>query len=234
MSIKAILFDFGGTLDTSGVHWYPKFKELYQQHQLPVDDGDLREAYIYAERELGKMELFDNIDLFDLLYIKIKNQLLYLKNNCEIFVGNDLKLAMVTALYKDIEETLNENFEIIKSLKNKYKIAIVSNFYGNLKFILERLDYLKYLDLVVDSKKIGIRKPDVKIWQFAIDELNLKNQEVAIIGDSYENDILPAMKLGTRSIWLKNKLWKDTAEGVSVDVVVDNFRNISEAIKQFK
>ena len=99
---------------------------------------------------------------------------------------------------------------------------------------MERLDYLKYLDLVVDSKKIGIRKPDVKIWQFAIDELNLKNQEAAIVGDSYENDIVPAMKLGARSIWLKNKLWKDTPESVSVDVVVDNFRDISEAIKQFK
>ena len=52
--IKGFIFDYGGTLDTGGQHWGKVIWHAYQRQRVPVSEPVFREAYVHAERTLGK------------------------------------------------------------------------------------------------------------------------------------------------------------------------------------
>ena len=51
---KGYIFDYGGTLDTCGNHWGMVLWHGYQRHDIPVTEDEFREAYVFAERKLGR------------------------------------------------------------------------------------------------------------------------------------------------------------------------------------
>ncbi len=51
--IKALIFDYGGTLDTGGNHWGQVLWHAYQRCSVPVSEQQFREAYVQVERLLG-------------------------------------------------------------------------------------------------------------------------------------------------------------------------------------
>ena len=55
------------------------------------------------------------------------------------------------------------------------------------------------------SYEMGVQKPDVEIFKKVLNELQLKPEEVAIIGDTYDCDIEPAIALGIKTIWFLHR-----------------------------
>ena len=53
-SIKGIIFDYGGTIDTDGIHWGELIWEEYQAAGIGVDKSTYRDAYVHGERSLAK------------------------------------------------------------------------------------------------------------------------------------------------------------------------------------
>ena len=52
--IKGLIFDYGGTIDSDGVHWSEILWESYFQYSIPVSKSQFRNVYVLAERELAK------------------------------------------------------------------------------------------------------------------------------------------------------------------------------------
>ena len=52
--MKAILFDFGGTIDTDGVHWSEKYRELYARFGIRVARQEFDAAFVKSERLLSE------------------------------------------------------------------------------------------------------------------------------------------------------------------------------------
>jgi putative hydrolase of the HAD superfamily len=63
-----------------------------------------------------------------------------------------------------------------------------------------------YFDFVIFSSDVGYQKPDRRLFMTALKklELELEPKCVMSIGDSYENEILPAKKLGIHSMHIKD------------------------------
>ena len=85
---------------------------------------------------------------------------------------------------------------------------------------------MKYFDEVVESAVVGIRKPDNAIFKLGVDALKLRPEEVLVIGDSYSKDIVPAMSIGCKTIWLKGKGWDDEPEQDSDSIIVNKLEEI--------
>ena len=62
--MKGYIFDFGGTIDTNGCHWGKFIWHAYERSCVPVNWGQFREAYIHAERMLGKNPIIQPTDTF--------------------------------------------------------------------------------------------------------------------------------------------------------------------------
>ena len=78
--IKGFIFDYGGTLDTGGQHWGKVLWHAYERQQVPVTEAQYREAYVHAERTLGKNPVIQPDFTFrQTLETKLRLQLHYLE-----------------------------------------------------------------------------------------------------------------------------------------------------------
>jgi HAD superfamily hydrolase (TIGR01549 family) len=66
------------------------------------------------------------------------------------------------------------------------------------------------------SFQLGLTKPDTAFFQGALTSLKVDPQEVVMIGDTYKNDIRPAIELGMKTIWVMHRPDKERASLVEV------------------
>lgn len=227
---KALLFDFGGTIDTDGIHWSEKFYEVYNHFHIPVSKENFREAFIYSERTIANL-IKPNFGLKQTLEAQIKYQLEYLiKQNLlqEDFSQNTNKL--IDYCYTSVIENVEITKEILNQLSNDYLFALISNFYGNVETVLAELSLKKYFTSIVDSAVVGIRKPDAKILEIALNKLGVNPNDAVMIGDSYNNDIAPAKLIGCETIWINNKGWEEQNENNKADFIIKSFKELPEIL----
>ena len=207
---KGYIFDYGGTLDTGGVHWRQVIWDTYVRHQVPVSEQQFREAYVFVERQLGSQPLIQPDFTFrQTLELKIRLQLEYLiQNGLSPSATDKYHAAMVDELYAMVQQTTAHSLAVLRQLTDGPKV-LVSNFYGNLSMVLREFGFDGCFVQVIESAVVGIRKPDPRIFQLGIDALGMSPEEIVVVGDSLENDILPARELGCRAIWFNKQSNKE-------------------------
>lgn len=89
--------------------------------------------------------------------------------------------------------------ECLRKLSKKYKIGIIANQVFGSEERLEKIGLLKYINLVVASAEEGVEKPDLRIFEIALS----KAEESVMVGDRLDNDIVPANKIGMKTVWVK-------------------------------
>ena len=226
ISVKGLIFDYGGTIDTNGIHWGEVIWQAYENVDTTVSREDFREAYVHVERMLGNQPIIQPEHTFrDTLEIKIKLQFEKLRLTDMAQAKN-----IVESCYKNTTKTINRATEILKDLDARYTMILVSNFYGNLRTVLNEFGLTKYFDEVIESAEVNIRKPDPAIYRLSIEKIGLNTEEVVIIGDSYKNDINPANILGCPSIWLKGKGWDDKDEAIKHPFIIKDFSELTSSI----
>jgi putative hydrolase of the HAD superfamily len=95
-------------------------------------------------------------------------------------------------------ELYPEVVDVLKLLHRRFHLAIVSNFDGRLRVILERLGISKYFGRIFVSSEIGADKPDPEIFRRALKFLNLRPENVLHVGDDPERDWQAAAAAGLR------------------------------------
>ncbi len=97
----------------------------------------------------------------------------------------------------ELEFSLEKNtHRLLRYLKPKYKLGIISNWDDSLIEILENIGVLDYFDSITLSGEVGVSKPDLEIFRSALADFpTIKPKETAYIGDEYQNDIIPAQIL---------------------------------------
>ena len=86
--------------------------------------------------------------------------------------------------------------EILKNLSQKFKLGIIANQVDN-------WGIGKYFDVVVASAEAGCEKPNLKIFNIALKQAKCNPSEAVMIGDRLDNDIIPAKKLGMKTVWVR-------------------------------
>jgi putative hydrolase of the HAD superfamily len=85
-------------------------------------------------------------------------------------------------------------FEILDYLKPNYGLHIITNGFNESQAKkLEASGLTPYFDLIVTSETTGHKKPDPRIFQYALDKLGTKNSQTMMIGDNPNSDILGAI-----------------------------------------
>ena len=96
-----------------------------------------------------------------------------------------------------------ESEEVLRNLSKHYQIGIIANQNLGSEERLKKLGLLRYIDLVIASAEEGVAKPDLRIFQIALDRANCKPEEAVMVGDRLDNDIIPANKIGMKTVWIK-------------------------------
>lgn len=216
--MKGYIFDFGGTLDTNGCHWGKFIWHAYERQHVPVNWEQFREAYIFAEQQLGKNAIILPTDSFrQTLDKKLRIEMERLVTQGYWYSSplevERLHAAVLDDLYSRVCEHVTCGREVLLRLKPQYPLVLCSNFYGNLTEVLKEFQLDGLFQDVVESAVVGIRKPDVRIYELALRSLGGVEAaaDLVVVGDSLKNDIRPARQIGCQTIWLKGEPWDSEA-----------------------
>ena len=100
-----------------------------------------------------------------------------------------------------------QSVRLLDELK-EYPLGVVSN--GQRVFSEIELRYLNLFDhfkSVIFSSDLGFKKPDPRIFLAGARALGLNEKEVLYIGDNFENDIIPSVKLGMKAMHIE-EAWR--------------------------
>jgi putative hydrolase of the HAD superfamily len=209
MPLRAVLFDVGETL----VHPAPSFPELFStvvaaeghtrspdavidasravfhRFSAPARDVELwttspeRSARFWKsvyERMLSELGIPDDGHLADVLYARFTDPANY-------------------ALFDDVVPTLDE-LEAAGLV-----LAIVSNFEAWLEDLLGTLGVRDRFAVRVISGREGVEKPDLRIFQLALERLSLDPVDAMYVGDNPEFDVAPASTLGMTPVLIDRR-----------------------------
>lgn len=202
--IKAIAFDFGGTLDAPFLHWSDIYLKLYTHELgLPLTKETFWDSYVYAERQMESVRpVSADSTLYDTQCFKICYQFENLSERSLLAVEHlesfSMNAARVVVQY--VENNISLARPVLAALSARYSLLLVSNYYGNLRRIVTDLGIADYFCSVTDSTIEGIRKPDSALWRLPMERAGLSPHEVVVVGDSLKNDILPARELGCQAV----------------------------------
>jgi len=93
-------------------------------------------------------------------------------------------------------ETYPEGSEVLAALRDRFQLAVVSNFDGRLRMILEHLGLTKYFSHVFLSSELGADKPDPEIYRRALRLSGREPNETLHVGDDPERDWRGAASAG--------------------------------------
>jgi putative hydrolase of the HAD superfamily len=197
MSLRAILFDYGGTLDAPGIPWVERFLSLYHEGGLDEPEERIRAAFGHATRCAYGDEKVRGFNLEQTVAFHVEHQ-------CEYLERHDAKLS------KDVGDRfvalarahLQASRATLKRLQPRLALGVVSNFYGNVHLLLEEAGIAPLLSVILDSTRVGLSKPDPAIFRLALKRLGCAATEAMYVGDSFEKDVVGAHAAGVHTAWL--------------------------------
>ena len=229
MKIKGIIFDYGGTIDSNGMHWAEVIWRAYQANRVPVEKEIFRNAYVHGERTMGKNPIVQpHHNFLDMLRLKMGLQLDWLRTNGYLSDTTDpaLQESLAQWCYAYAKQSIERAKPILRALANRYPMVLVSNFYGNIETVLSDFGLDGLFQSIVESAVVGVRKPDPAIFQLGVDRLHLPASEIVVVGDSYDKDIVPATHIGCQTIWIKGIPWSPYRGDEHADSVIEDFTDI--------
>ncbi len=223
MQVRAIVFDYGGTLD-GGVHWLERFADLHAGAGLNVSFDRLRAAFDYATQRAYDDPTVAGLGLEALIRYHVAHQFAHLA------IADTAAAGIAEAFLRAARSGLEESRELLRRLHGRLALGVISNFYGNLGRILAEAGLAAFLSHVIDSGVEGIKKPAPEIFARAVERFGCRPHELLCVGDSFEHDIVGAHDAGLRTAWLTGPRERPCRRPECVDVRLRRLADLEEVL----
>ena len=247
--IKALIFDFGGTLDGNGTHWLERTYQFIQKHHPEItheqfdqadratisefafgdasvewsyQDGSMLPVGAVANREAAKCSLHETVDAIGTGIFK------------RLELSEELKDEYVDWFCNSATENLTDNRNWLKKLYGNYKLGVISNNFGNTQGWCNDYQLTPLLDVIIDSTVLGVAKPDSRIFNAALTELNVSPSEAIYVGDSYSADMVGAKAVGMWTAWMIGNQQKECPNLSVVDVQLNHLHELTDFLSNTK
>jgi FMN phosphatase YigB (HAD superfamily) len=208
--VEALLFDFGGTLDANGLAWKERFYALYCDEGLNMAADAFESSFFTADDSLVG-HLAPATDLAGTVHALVTNLEAELARRgagalaAGIAHGRnngDRGIRVAARFLSEASDAFRRNRPVLEALGERYRLGVVSNFYGNLEAVCQGAGLAPLFAALVDSHCVGAQKPDPAIFRAALDKLRAKPETTVLVGDSLRRDREGARRTGMRFIWM--------------------------------
>lgn len=199
--IKHVFFDLDHTLWDFDKNSGLTFEKIFKLNNLDVELSEFLEVYEPINLEYWKLYREEKVTKQALRYGRLKDAFDAINVEVEDDMINHLSVA-----YIDHLTTFNHLFDgtvdILKYLKDKYELHIITNgFEEAQERKMHNAKIKSYFKTITNSEMVGVKKPNPKIFNFALDSAKANSTESVMIGDSLEADIEGAHNIGMETIY---------------------------------
>lgn len=120
--------------------------------------------------------------------------------------------------------------QMLEELKSrKLLLGLITNGYGQFQMDnIKALGIEKYFDVILVSEWEGIKKPDPKIFNRALEKLNVSSDQCVFVGDHPENDVRASQNVGMKGVWKEDFQW----DNVEADFTINDLAELPLIIGQ--
>jgi FMN phosphatase YigB (HAD superfamily) len=195
----AILFDFGGTLDADGVAWKDRFRRLWCEEVGEIAPEQFDPVF-YAVDDALVGAIPATLSFHDTVGKIARGLSKAMGGSDDVVVARIAKRFVEESL-----ERLHGNALVLRDLSRRYRLGIVSNFYGNLSAVCREVGLSPFLAVIIDSTVVGVLKPNPEIFHAALRVLQIEPAQAVFVGDSLQRDMAGARALGMAHVWLTSQ-----------------------------
>jgi HAD superfamily hydrolase (TIGR01549 family) len=194
--VKAIIFDFWGTLVENGV-WSPiKQVKNILNIKLPFPEYVVR-----MEKAMMTSKVKDLKSAFVAVCKEFKLEV------------NEEKLGQLVGIWNKswmLAHPYDETIETLKKLKEKYKVILVANTDNfSIEQVIGKFNMEELFDQMFFSYNLGIIKTDENFFKQVLSEMNLNAEDCVVVGDSVQSDVVAAKKGGIKAILIDRRNSRD-------------------------
>jgi putative hydrolase of the HAD superfamily len=203
--IESLLFDFGGTLDADGVAWKERFHAHYRAEGLDMTADTFAPAFYASDSPLvGDLPLAADLSkTVRRLTANLEAELVRCNGDAAKHSAEDDRGERIAARFlAEASVAFARNRPLLEALRGRYRLGVVSNFYGNLEAVCHGAGLAPLFGVIIDSHRIGAEKPDPAIFRAALEPLCAKAETTLFVGDSLRRDREGARRIGMGFLWI--------------------------------
>lgn len=198
--IKHVFFDLDHTLWDFDKNSGLTFEKIFKLNNIDVKLNDFLPVYEPINLNYWKLYREEKVTKSALRYGRLKEAFDEIGVHVEDQVINHLSVAYIEHL-TSFNYLFDNTVEVLNYLNNKYQLHIITNgFEEAQERKLKTSNIWDYFKTITNSEMVGVKKPNPKIFNFALDMANAKVEESIMIGDSLEADIEGAHNIGMDTI----------------------------------
>ena len=241
--IRALIFDFGGTLDGNGIHWLERAYQFIHERHPEIT----REAFDKADKAAVTAFAFDHVSP-DWSYqdgsmlpvgaiasesaarcsLREATEAIAVGIYQRLGLSEKMKNEYVEWFCAGAAESLSENRRWLETLHGTYQLAVISNNFGNTHGWCDEYGLTPLLEAIIDSTVLGIAKPDARIFEAALSELGVAPAHAIYVGDSYAADMVGGKNAGMWTAWLVGNQVKTCQDPSMVDVQLSHLHELTD------
>ena len=200
MKIEHVFFDLDHTLWDFDKNSGLTFEKIFKLNNVNIEIDDFLRIYMPINLEYWRLYRDEKVTKEALRYNRLKKS--FDKLNFEI---SDALIDKLAIDYIDNLSSFNHlfegTFEILDYLKSKYQLHIITNGFDEVQMKkMTSSKIIHYFDAIVTSDSVGVKKPNPKVFNFALKKANATAENSVMIGDSLEADINGALNVGFKAI----------------------------------
>lgn len=201
MNIKHIFFDLDHTLWDFEANSAKTFNYIFNDNNVEVDLNKFLEVYKPINFSYWKLYREEKVSKSALRYKRLKESF-----DSLAYQISDNLINHLSKIYIDNLPNYNQLFDgtipILEYLQAKYELHIITNGFDEIQSLkLEKSGIKKYFDKIITSESVGVKKPNPKIFNFALQSANTLAENSMMIGDNLEADIQGALNINMKAIF---------------------------------
>jgi putative hydrolase of the HAD superfamily len=203
-NITDIFFDLDHTLWDFQKNSALTFDFLLKKYKINIDLNKFLNIYIPINFSYWKLYRDEKITKEFLRYNRLKSSLEKLNISLSDDVINKIADDYVISLPVN-NFLIKDTILVLDYLRNKYRLHIITNGFTevqNKKIVNSQIK--KYFHSIIDSETVGVKKPNIKIFDYALKVSGARSKNSLMIGDNLEADILGALNAGFHAIHFNN------------------------------
>ena len=202
--ITDIFFDLDHTLWDFQKNSALTFDFLLKKYKINIDLNKFLNIYIPINFSYWKLYRDEKITKEFLRYNRLKSSFEKLNISLSDDVINKIADDYVISLPVN-NFLIKDTILVLDYLRNKYRLHIITNGFTevqNKKIVNSQIK--KYFHSIIDSETVGVKKPNIKIFDYALKVSGARSKNSLMIGDNLEADILGALNAGFHAIHFNN------------------------------
>jgi len=195
-NITDVFFDLDHTLWDFDKNSGLAFQKIFSLNGINVNTIEFLKYYEPINLEYWKLYREEKIDKASLRFGRLNDAFLAINQVVDKVLIDKLSddyIAYLTTFNHLFENTI----DVLEYLSKKYHLHIITNGFEEVQYRkLSQSNIAHYFKTVTNSEQVGVKKPNPKIFNHAIEMAQTHVTKSIMIGDNYEADILGAQSIG--------------------------------------